>query len=273
MSDTWLNNASTQGVNNSTFVLIKPLGLSHWPTIKKFILQTAPISRTRLLMVTESMIQQHYFEHKDQPWFPQLTNYFVGRYVLAVEVLADPVKIRKIIGSTNPKDNKDQDTIRALIRTLTPSDTTMVEYTKGIDNLIHGADSETAAMREIQLWFESRLPPSPLFLSLTNHNFANKGVISPFHGITFDLSDANTLGSHVTDFLEAMPWIHEWQKVGTRIPKFVIGGLTPVSIIALQYLETLTGKTPEIAWVNARTGEIHELDLQDVKNRARRHRR
>ena len=34
----------------------------------------------------------------------------------------------------------------------------MTEYTKGIDNLIHGADSEEASAREIKLWFgESRI--------------------------------------------------------------------------------------------------------------------
>ena len=57
MTNTWLNDASTDGVQNTTLVLIKPVGLSHWPTIKKMILNTAPISRTRLVKVTESLIR------------------------------------------------------------------------------------------------------------------------------------------------------------------------------------------------------------------------
>jgi len=273
MSETWLNDASTEGINNSTLVLIKPVGLSHWPTIKKFILNTAPISRTRLVQVTETLIQQHYDEHKEQGWFSQLTNYFIGQYVLAVEISADPRKIRKIIGTTKPTDHANTGTIRGLISTLTPSDTTMTEYTKGIDNLIHGADSEEAAEREIKLWFDSPPPINPNYLCLTNHKLGFKGAISPFVGIEFDLTSPNVLASHVTDLLEAMPWNSSWQKAGVSIPKIVVGGLTPVSIIGLQYLTTYTGKTAEICWINARSGDMQTFDLQTVKNRARRHRK
>lgn len=273
MSDSWLNDASTDGVNNSTLVLIKPVGLSHWPTIKKMILRTAPISRTRLVRVTETLILQHYAEHKERGWFSQLVNYFVDRYVLAVEISADPQKIRNIIGTTRPTDNTNMNTVRGLISSLTPSDTTMTEYTKGIDNLIHGADSEEAAEREIKLWFESPPSPSPKLLSLTNHKLESEGAASPFVGINFDLTDGNTLASHVTDLLEAMPWNSYWQKAGSTIPKIVIGGLTPVSIIGLQYLTTRTGKTAEVAWINPQTGTVQSVDLQIVKNRARRHRK
>ena len=253
--------------------MIKPVGLSHWPTIKKIILRTAPISRTRLVKVTDTLIHQHYDEHKERGWFSQLVNYFVGQYVLAVEISADPQKIRKIIGTTKPTDNANPNTIRGLISSLTPSDTTMTEYTKGIDNLIHGANSEEAAAREIELWFESSPSPSPELLCLTNHKLESEGAVSPFVGINFDLTDANTLASHVTDLLEAMPWNSYWQKAGNSIPKIVIGGLTPVSIIGLQYLTTLTGKTAEVAWINPQTGTMQSVDLQIVKNRARRHRK
>ena len=273
MSDTWLNDASTDGVNNSTLVLIKPVGLSHWPTIKKIILKTAPISRTRLVKVTDALIQQHYDEHKERGWFSQLVKYFVGQYVLAVEISADPNKIRKIIGTTKPTDNANSNTIRGLISSLTPSDTTMTEYTKGIDNLIHGADSEEAAAREIELWFESPPPPSPKLLCLTNHKLELEGAVSPFVGINFDLTDGNTLASHVTDLLEAMPWNSYWLKAGNSIPKIVVGGLTPVSILGLQYLTTHTGQTAEVAWINPKTGTMQSVDLQIVKNRARRHRK
>jgi nucleoside-diphosphate kinase len=253
--------------------LIKPVGLSHWPTIKEIILSTAPISRTRLVKVTETLIQQHYGEHKERSWFTQLTNYFVGQYVLALEISADPQKIRKIIGSTKPTDKTNNNTVRGLISTLTPSETTITEYTKGIDNLIHGSDSEVSAACEIELWFETPPPPNPKLLCLTNHKLEIEGAASPFLGIDFDLKNANILASHVTDLLEAMPWNSHWQKAGNTIPKIVVGGLTPVSIIGLQYLTTLTGQTAEVAWINPRTGTIQSIDLQMVKNRARRHRK
>ena len=273
MTNTWLNDASTDGVQNTTLVLIKPVGLSHWPTIKKMILNTAPISRTRLVKVTESLIKEHYDEHKEQGWFTQLTNYFVGRYVLAVEISADPLKIRKIIGTTKPTDPTNTDTIRGLINSLTPEDTTMTEYTKGIDNLIHGADSEEAAAREIKLWFDSPMPKNPEYLCLTNHILELEGAVSPFVGIQFDLQNSNALASHVTDLLEAMPWNQHWKKAGNAIPIVVVGGLTPVSIIGMQYLTTFSGRKLKFGWMNPETGELQVVDLQMVRNKATRHRR
>ena len=103
MSNAWLNSGSREGVNTSTFVMIKPRGLTHWPLIKKRIEATAPIARTRLVFVTRELIEQHYAEHAKLEFFTQLTDYFVGKYVLAIEVLAAPEVIREIIGSTNPK--------------------------------------------------------------------------------------------------------------------------------------------------------------------------
>ncbi len=272
MSNAWLNDASTPGINNSTLVLIKPVGLSHWPRIKKTILETAPIARTRLVMVTDELIKTHYAEHHGKEWFEQLTNYFVGKYVLAVEILADPQKIRDIIGPTKPTGASNSNTIRGLVESLTPSDTTVTEYTKGVDNLIHGADSEDAARREIQLWFGQELPERPLFLCLTNHNLDLEGAISPFINVKFDTSDSMVLASHITDFMEALPWNTQWMKAGVPLPKVLVGGLTPVSIIGVQYLSTLTGKKVEICWMNPETGDLQIVPLQSVVDRAARHR-
>jgi nucleoside-diphosphate kinase len=272
MSSAWLNDASTPGINNSTLVLIKPVGLSHWPRIKKIILETAPIARTRLVMVTDELIKNHYAEHRGKEWFKQLTNYFIGKNVLAVEILADPQKIRDIIGQTNPTGSSNTNTIRGLVESLTPSDTTVTEYTKGVDNLIHGADSEEAAHREIELWFGEEVPERPLFLCLTNHNLDLQGAISPFSNVKFDMSDSMTLASHVTDFMEALPWNEQWRKAGVALPKVLVGGLTPVSVIGVQYLSTLTGKKVEICWMNPETGELQVVPLQSVVDRATRHR-
>jgi nucleoside-diphosphate kinase len=272
MSNAWLNDASTPGINNSTLVLIKPVGLSHWPRIKKTILETAPIARTRLVMVTDELIKTHYAEHHGKEWFEQLTNYFVGKYVLAVEILADPQKIRDIIGPTKPTGASNSNTIRGLVESLTPSDTTVTEYTKGVDNLIHGADSEDAARREIQLWFGQELPEQPQFLCLTNHNLDLEGAVSPFINVRFDISDSMTLASHVTDFMEALPWNAQWRKAGVALPKVLVGGLTPVSVIGVQYLSTLTGKKVEICWMNPETGDLQIVPLQSVVDRAARHR-
>lgn len=273
MSNTWLNSGSREGVNTSTFVMIKPRGLSHWPLIKKRIETTAPIARTVLVFVTRELIEQHYAEHAGKEWFVQLTDYFVGKYVLAIEVLAAPEVIRKIIGTTNPQDPGNKNTVRGLVNSLTPGDTTTVAYTKGIDNLIHGADSEDAAKREIDLWFNHPVPPTPAYLCLMNRKVALKGgCVSPLIGIDFDLSNSMTLASHITDLLEALPWNKRWSQIGANIPAILVGGVSALQIIALQYLTTLTGKSFEICWIDNTDGTPKTVELQSVKKRARRHR-
>ena len=273
MSNTWLNSGSREGVNTSTFVIIKPRGLSHWPVIKQRIEATAPISRTRLVFVTRELIEEHYAEHSGKEWFTQLTDYFVGKYVLAIEVLAAPEVIRKIIGTTNPQDPENKNTVRGLVNSLTPDDTTMVAYTRGIDNLIHGADSEEAAKREIELWFGHAVPPTPDYLCLMNRKVKLEGnCVSPLVGIDFDLSDAKALAGHITDLLEALPWNQRWSEAGQKVPALLVGGIPALQIIAVQYLTTLTGRSFEICWIDQTDGMPKSVGLPSVKERARRHR-
>lgn len=281
MSNTWLNSGSREGVNTSTFVMIKPRGLSHWPIIKKRIEATAPISRTRLVLVTRELIEQHYAEHSELEFFAQLTDYFVGKYVLAVEVLAAPQVIREIIGSTNPQDIGNENTIRGLVNSLTPDDTTLIAYTKGIDNLVHATDkskvwgigAEEMAKREIDLWFNHPVPPTPAYLCLMNRKVTLEGdCVSPLIGIDFDLSNPMTLASHITDLLEALPWNRHWSQIGAKIPALLVGGVPALQIIAVQYLTTLTGKSFEICWIDHTDGVPKSVELQSVKKRARRHR-
>lgn len=273
MSNTWLNSGSREGVNTSTFVIIKPRGLSHWPVIKQRIEATAPISRTRLVFVTRELIEEHYAEHSGKEWFTQLTDYFVGKYVLAIEVLAAPEVIRKIIGTTNPQDPENKNTVRGLVNSLTPDDTTMVAYTRGIDNLIHGADSEEAAKREIELWFGHAVPPTPDYLCLMNRKVKLEGnCVSPLVGIDFDLSNAKALAGHITDLLEALPWNQRWSEAGQKVPALLVGGIPALQIIAVQYLTTLTGRSFEICWIDQTDGMPKSVGLPSVKERARRHR-
>ena len=281
MSNAWLNSGSREGVNTSTFVMIKPRGLTHWPLIKKRIEATAPIARTRLVFVTRELIEQHYAEHAKLEFFTQLTDYFVGKYVLAIEVLAAPEVIREIIGSTNPQDPGNENTIRGLVNSLTPDDTTPVAYTKGIDNLIHAANkskvwkmsAEEMAKREIELWFGHPVPPTPDYLCLMNRKVKLEGdCVSPLVGIDFDLSDAKALAGHITDLLEALPWNQRWSEAGQKVPALLVGGIPALQIIAVQYLTTLTGKSFEICWIDQTDGKPKSVGLPSVKERARRHR-
>ena len=275
MSEAWLNTSIEEGVNTRTLVLIKPKGLSYWMKIKEILLTAAPISRTRLMLVTRDLIREHYEEHSSQPFFEQLTEYFVGKYVLAVELLGAPGKIREIIGPTNPADNEHENTIRGMLGQLVPPDSTLSEFTSGIDNLIHGADSETAATRELKLWFDCPVGPAPTILSLTGHSSRNdekNSVFTPFINVEFPLEDPKKLLAHVTDFIEALPWLTDWCEVGEKLPKIRVGGPSQIAPIVIDYLHQRTGKLPTICWVKGDTGETFELDMNHVQDRARRNR-
>lgn len=275
MSEAWLNTSIEEGVNTRTLVLIKPKGLSYWMKIKEILLTAAPICRTRLMLVTRDLIREHYEEHSSQPFFEQLTEYFVGKYVLAVELLGAPGKIREIIGPTNPADNENENTIRGMLDQLVPPDSTLSEFTSGIDNLIHGADSETAATRELKLWFDCPVGPAPAILSLTRHSSRNDAknlVFTPFIDVEFPLEDPKKLLAHVTDFIEALPWLTDWCEVGEKLPKIRVGGPSQIAPIVIDYLHHRTGKLPTICWVKVDTGETFQLDMKHVQDRARRNR-
>ncbi|SVA89229.1 uncharacterized protein METZ01_LOCUS142083 [marine metagenome] len=275
MSEAWLNTSIEEGVNTRTLVLIKPKGLSYWMKIKEILLTAAPIYRTRLMLVTRDLIREHYEEHSSKPFFNQLTEYFVGKYVLAVELLGAPRKIREIIGPTNPADNEHENTIRGMLGQLVPPDSTLSEFTSGIDNLIHGADSETAATRELKLWFDCPVGPAPTILSLTRHssrNDAKNSVFTPFINVDFPLEDPKKLLTHVTDFIEALPWLTDWSEAGEKLPKIRVGGPSQIAPIVIDYLHHRTGKLPTICWVYADSDETFELDMKLVKDRARRNR-
>ena len=275
VSDAWLNTSIEEGVNTRTLIIIKPMGLSYWFKIKEILLTVAPINRTRLMLVTRDLIREHYDEHSSQPFFEQLTEYFVGKYVLAVELLGAPSKIREVIGPTNPTDNEQGSTIRGMIRQLIPADITLSEFTSGIDNLIHGADSETAATRELKLWFDCPIGPAPAILSLTRHSSKNdvkNSVITPFKNVDFPLEDPIKLLVQVTDFIEALPWITDWCEAGEKLPKIRVGGPSQIAPIVIDYLHHRTGKLPTICWLYADTDETFELDMKHVQDRARRNR-
>ena len=281
MSNAWLNSGSREGVNTSTFVMIKPRGLTHWPLIKKRIEATAPISRTRLVFVTRKLIEEHYAEHAELEFFTQLTDYFVGKYVLALESARST--------RSNPRDHwsdqsprlGNENTIRGLVNSLTPDDTTQVAYTKGIDNLIHAANkskvwnmsAEEMAKREIELWFGHPVPPTPDYLCLMNRKVKLEGeCVSPLVGIDFDLSMQRPLQDTSRTFSEALPWNQRWSRTGQKIPTLLVGGIPALQIIAVQYLTTLTGRSFEICWIDQTDGMPKSVGLPSVKERARRHR-
>lgn len=128
-----------------TLVLIKPDGVKRQicgeiPT--RYERKGLIIKAMKLLQTPKELAQEHYAEHKDQPFFGELVDFITSGPVLAF-VLAGKnavTSVRTINGATNPVD-------------ATPG-SIRGDYALTMDsNVVHASDSVDSAAREIHLWF------------------------------------------------------------------------------------------------------------------------
>jgi nucleoside-diphosphate kinase len=96
----------------------------------------------KLLRVGRDLGSEHYAEHSERPFFPELVDFITSAptWALVVEGEGAVATMRKTIGATNPAE-ADPGTIRGDLASSMPN------------NLIHGSDSPESAQREISLWF------------------------------------------------------------------------------------------------------------------------
>ncbi|MBO0714975.1 MAG: nucleoside-diphosphate kinase [Acidimicrobiales bacterium] len=96
-----------------------------------------------LRTIGESIASRHYAEHRSKPFYEELVT-FITRGPSLVMVVEGPEDawqtVRSLMGATNPADAAPG-TIRGDLATLIT------------ENLVHGADSEESAAREIALFF------------------------------------------------------------------------------------------------------------------------
>ena len=94
------------------------------------------------IQLTLAQAGQFYAEHKERPFFGELTEFMVSEPVV-VQVLEGEgaiLKNREVMGATNPA-NAAEGTIRK-------------EFALSVgENSVHGSDSEAAAAREIAFFF------------------------------------------------------------------------------------------------------------------------
>lgn len=96
----------------------------------------------KLLRVSRELGEEHYAEHREEPFFGELVAFITSAptWALVVEGEGAIASMRKTIGATNPAQ-AEPGTIRGDLATAMP------------DNLVHGSDSPESAEREIALWF------------------------------------------------------------------------------------------------------------------------
>ncbi len=128
-----------------TFVMVKPDGVQRnlvGRIIHKFEQKGYKLTALKLLQPSGEQAEEHYKEHKGKPFYRGLVAYIMsGPVVAMVWEGKDVVRgVRSLIGATNPAE--------ALPGTIRG------DY--GLDigrNIVHGADSEDNARREISIYF------------------------------------------------------------------------------------------------------------------------
>ncbi|XP_026206634.1 nucleoside diphosphate kinase B-like [Anabas testudineus] len=129
-----------------TFIAIKPDGVQRGivgEVIKRFEVKGFKLVGMKMLHASQDLLQQHYVDLKDRPFFPTLIAYMSsGPVVAMVWEGKGVVKTgRVMLGETNPADSKPG-TIRGDF---------CIDVGK---NIIHGSDSVESANKEISLWFK-----------------------------------------------------------------------------------------------------------------------
>ena len=128
-----------------TLVLVKPDGVRRrliGEVIGRFERKGFDIVGARMLTVDEDLAKQHYAEHVEKPFFPELLAFITSGPTVALAVEGDDAisVVRGMMGVTNPKEAAPG-TIRGDFGLLTT------------ENLVHGSDSPESAARELGLFF------------------------------------------------------------------------------------------------------------------------
>ncbi|MGM0509772.1 MAG: nucleoside-diphosphate kinase [Thermoplasmatota archaeon] len=130
----------------STFVMVKPDGVQRGlvgEVISRFEEKGLRIIALKMLKISGETAAEHYAEHEGKDFYEPLLDYITSGPVVAMAVKGDSVvsMVRKIVGKTDPKE-ADPGTIRGDF---------------GIDvsrNIIHAADSDSSAERELGIFFD-----------------------------------------------------------------------------------------------------------------------
>jgi nucleoside-diphosphate kinase len=110
--------------------------------LSRFEQRGLEVRAAKLVHVDRELAERHYAEHREKPFFDELTDFITSAPTLAFVLEGEAAigVVRTTIGATNPT-NADPGTIRGDLALAMPN------------NLVHGSDSAESAEREITLWF------------------------------------------------------------------------------------------------------------------------
>ena len=132
-----------------TLVIVKPDGVARNLTCEVLARIEAKgyrLVELRLLKAERSVLEQHYAEHREKPFFEPLVEFMLSGPVVAAVVEGHRVieGFRSLAGTTEPT-TAAPGTIRG--------DLGRDWGEKVQQNIVHGSDSPESAEREIGIWF------------------------------------------------------------------------------------------------------------------------
>ncbi|MCL4108212.1 UNVERIFIED_CONTAM: hypothetical protein GTU68_066135 [Idotea baltica] len=128
-----------------TLILVKPDGLQRrlaGEIISRIENKGLKIVGLKMMKVTPELSKQHYAEHVEKPFYPDLESFITAAPVIAIAVEGPEAisTMRTLIGATNGREAAPG-TIRG-------------DYGSSRQmNLIHGSDGPDAATRELGIYF------------------------------------------------------------------------------------------------------------------------
>lgn len=128
-----------------TFVMVKPDGVRRGlvgEVVGRMERKGLTLERMRLLTADEAIARNHYAEHVEKSFFPDLLEFITSGPVVAMEWSGESAVsvCRTLMGPTNPAE--------------APPGTIRGDFGLEITfNIVHGSDSPESAERELAIWF------------------------------------------------------------------------------------------------------------------------
>ncbi|RYG37210.1 nucleoside-diphosphate kinase [bacterium] len=129
----------------TTLVLVKPGGVQRNLTgeiLSRIERRSLRVVGLKLISAERSIVEEHYAEHRERPFFGSVVDYLTSGPVVAIAVQGEGAitAIRTMMGATRP--------LEAAPGTIRGDYALTVE-----DNLTHSSDGPESAARELGLWF------------------------------------------------------------------------------------------------------------------------
>jgi nucleoside-diphosphate kinase len=111
------------------------------------------IVAAKMMKMTEEQAKNHYAVHADKPFFNRLVRSITQEpiFVMVIEGVNAIACVRKMVGDSDPK-LADPSTIRGRFSHQSISSASAKDL--AVNNVIHAADSDTAALHEIRNIFD-----------------------------------------------------------------------------------------------------------------------